>query len=123
MPQNNEQIELTEFVKAMALNLAHHEVRLARDYAERLKEFQPVFLLAKSLGYEDIARAVAPRQISAGKMEVESRVSISETRETQFALKLLNLGFTRKYKHSKFVTHGLRLCVETLPLPLKTHAD
>lgn len=120
MPQDN---ELAEFVTGLALNLAHHEVRLALDYAERLKEFQSVFLLAKSLGYEDIARAVAPRQISAGKMEVEGRVSIAETREKQFALKLLNLGFTRKYKQSKFVTHGLRISVETLPLPLKTHAD
>ena len=60
MPQDN---ELAEFVTGMALNVAHHEVRLALDYAERLKEFQPVFLLAKSLGYEDIARAVAPREI------------------------------------------------------------
>jgi hypothetical protein len=120
MAQNNEQIELAEFVEGMALNLAHHEMRLALDYAERLKEFKPVALLAKSLGYEDIARAVAPRQISAEKMEVEGRVSVSESRETQFALKFLNLGFTRKYKHSKFVTHGLRLSVENLPLPPKT---
>ena len=117
MPANDSLIELAEFVKGMAVNLSHQEVRLALDYQKRLKEFQPIFLLAKSLGYEDIARAVAPRQISAGKMDVEGQVSISETRETQFSLGFLNLSFTRKYKHSKFVTHGLRLSVESLPLP------
>lgn len=119
MPQNDQLIELTEFVKELALNLSHQEVRLARDYEKRLKEFQPVFLLAKSLGYEDIARAVAPRQISTGKMEVTGSVSITQTRETQFSLgvNFLNLGFTRKYKHAKSVTHGLSLQVETLPLP------
>ena len=111
-------MELTEFITGMAVNLAHEEVRLAQDYQERLKEFQPIFLLAKSLGYEDIARAVAPRQISAGKLEVEGHVSISESRETEFSLGLqfLNLGFTRKYKHSKFVAHDLHLSVESLPL-------
>ena len=109
-------MDLTEFITGVAVNLAHQETRLARDYQERLKEFQPVFLLAQSLGYEDIARAVAPRQISAGSMDVAGEVSIHETRETTFSLNFLNLGFTRKYKHSKFVTHSLSLRVETVPL-------
>ena len=112
-------MEITEFITGLAVNLSHQQMRLARDYQKRLSEFQPVLLLAKSLGYEDIARAVAPEQISAGSMDVEGQVSITETRETQFSLGLnfLNLGFTRKYKHSKFVTHSLRVRIETLPLP------
>lgn len=117
MPSNDQLIELTEFVKGMAVNLSHQEVRLALDYQKSLKEFQPVFLLAQALGYEDIARAVAPRQFSVGQMDVEGQVSITETRETQFSLGFLNIGFSRKYKHSKFVTHGLRLSVESRPLP------
>jgi hypothetical protein len=116
-------MDLTEFITGIAVNVAHQETRLARDYHERLKEFQPVFLLAKALGYEDIARAVAPRQISARRMNVAGEVSISETRETAFSLNFLNLGFTRKYKHSKFVTHSLRLRVDNLPLPPGTEPN
>ena len=81
-------MELTEFITGIAVNLSQQELRLALDYQQRLKEFQPIFLLAKSLGYEDIARAVAPGQISAGRMDVEGQVSISETRETQFSLEV-----------------------------------
>ncbi|HSE15964.1 MAG TPA: hypothetical protein VLB46_02865 [Pyrinomonadaceae bacterium] len=110
-------MDLTEFITGVAVNLAHQEARLARDYQKRLKEFQPVLLLAKSLGYEDIARAVAPRQVSAGRMNVAGQVFVSETRETEFSLNFLSLGFTRKYKHSKFVSHNLRLRVDNLPLP------
>ena len=116
-------MDLTEFITGIAVNLAHQETRLARDYEERLKEFQPVFLLAKSLGYEDIARAVAPSQISAGSMDVAAQVSVGETRETEFSLNFLNSGFTRKYKHSKFVTHSLSLRVETVPLPPGTEQN
>jgi hypothetical protein len=116
-------MDLTEFITGIALNVAHQEARLARDYQERLKEFQPVFLLAQSLGYEDIARAVAPRQISTGRMDVTGQVSISESRETAFSLNFLGLGFTRKYKHSKFVTHSVSLRVENLPLPPGTEPN
>jgi hypothetical protein len=116
-------MDLTEFITGIALNVAHQEARLARDYQERLKEFQPVFLLAQSLGYEDIARAVAPRQISTGRMDVTGQVSISESRETAFSLNFLGLGFTRKYKHSKFVTHSVSLRVDNLPLPPGTEPN
>lgn len=115
-------MDLTEFITGVALNLARQEMRLARDYQERLKEFQPVFLLAKSLGYEDIARAVAPSQISAGTMDVAGQAAITETRETAFSLNFLGLGFTRKYKHSKFVAHSLSLRVETVALPPGTES-
>jgi hypothetical protein len=124
MPANNGFFELAEFLERLAVNVAHQQVRLNSDYENRLKEFQPVFQLAASLGYEDIARAVAPMQISAGKTDIQAEVFTSQTHETEFAVgvKLLNLGYTRKYKYSKFVSHCLQLSVESLPLiPGTTH--
>ncbi|HEY6805128.1 MAG TPA: hypothetical protein VI306_16250 [Pyrinomonadaceae bacterium] len=119
MEKPNGDFGLKEFATGLAINLAHQQVRLQRDYEERLKEFKPVLQLAKELGYEEVARTVAPRPVEVGTTTVEARVSLTQTRETEFSIgiKFLNLGYTQKYKHSKFISHALQFSVDVLPLP------
>jgi hypothetical protein len=107
------------FLTGLARNLSHQQLRLDRDYEKHLEEFRSILKLAKSLGYEELARTIAPTQIVMDKSELQVEVLLSETREKEFSLSIrpLNLGFTRKYKYSNFVQNSLWVEVRSVPLP------
>lgn len=110
--------ELGVFLSGLAQNLAHQQLRLNQEYEQGLAEFLPILRLAKSLGYEDVARTVAPVQVIMEKAELQVDVRLSQSREQEFAItaRPLNLGFTRKYKYSEFVDNRLRLTLQSIPL-------
>lgn len=110
--------ELGAFLTGLAHNLSHQQLRLDQDYEKRLGEFLPVLQLAQSLGYEDVARSLAPSQVVLETAEVEVNLRQSQSREQEFALVVrpFNLGFTRKYKYSEFVNQRLRLTLQSVPL-------
>ncbi len=111
--------QLGAFLSGLARNLSHQQVRLDKDYEQHLEEFRHVMKLAKSLGYEELARAIAPAQIVMNKAELQVKVLFSDTREKEFSISVrpLNLGYTRKYKYSNFVQNTLRVEVQSVPLP------
>lgn len=111
--------QLGVFLSGLARNLSHQQLRLDRDYEKHLEEFRSIMKLARSLGYEELARALAPAQLVMDKSELQVEVVLSETREKEFAISVraLNLGYTRKYKYSNFVQNTLRVEVQSLPLP------
>ncbi|HEY0405122.1 MAG TPA: hypothetical protein VGC89_05310 [Pyrinomonadaceae bacterium] len=110
--------ELGVFLSGLAQNLSHQQLRLNEEYEERLAEFRPIFELARSLGYEDVARTIAPAQVVMEKAELQVDVRLSRSREQEFAITVrpLNLGFTRKYKYSEFADNRLRLTLQSIPL-------
>lgn len=110
--------ELGVFLAGLARNLSHPQLRLNQEYEKQLEEFSPILQLAKSLGYEEVARSIAPSQVVMEKAELQVNVRLSQSREQEFAITVrpFNLGFTRKYKYSEFVDNRLSLTLQSIPL-------
>jgi hypothetical protein len=110
--------ELGVFLAGLARGLAHQQLRLNEEHATQLREFQPVLRLAKELGYEAEARAVAPRLMVVEQAEVGVRVHLAASREQEFAVgvRMINLRYSRRYKYSQFVENSVQLTVQSVPL-------
>ena len=110
--------KLGVYLGGMALNLAHQRVRLDLEYERQLQDFLPILRLAKELGYEDLGRALAPVQIVIDKAEARVEMHLSNSREDEFAINVrpLNLGYSQKYKHSRFVKNCVQITVQSVPL-------
>jgi hypothetical protein len=119
MATSEESFELTVLLSEMAHNLTHEQVRLDADYAARLQAFLPVLQAAHATSYESLARALAPMLLVVARAELRAEVQLARTEEQQFALSVrpINIGFTRKYQHSRFVRHTLELIVTRVPCP------
>ncbi len=116
-PGPGDPFEYADFLSALAGNVAHQQRRLDEDYAKQLEAYCPVLELARERGYEELGRALAPAAPSLEAAEIQLDVNVARSREQTFALKVrpLNLGFSRKYAHSEFVGHSVRLTMVRLP--------
>jgi len=111
--------ELGMFLSGMAENVAHQQLRLNRDYEKKLEEFLPVLQQARGLGYEELARSIAPSQVHIDKVELEVKATVSITRGHEFSIsiKALNSSYTRQYQYSEFVQNTLTFEVVSVPVP------
>ena len=109
--------ELGVLLAGLARNLAHQQIRLDHEYEKQLKEFAPVLKLAQALGYEELARTIAPSPLNVGKTEISVGLHVTRSRETEFSLNVrpINVGFSRRYRYSQFVTNTLQLTVQSFP--------
>lgn len=110
--------DLGVFLAGLARGLAHEQRRLDDEHEKQLRAFAPVLRLARELGYEDEARALAPPLMSVARAEVGVCVHVSATRETatSVGVRLVNLRYARRYEYSQFVENSIRLAVESVPL-------
>lgn len=118
MSTPDETFELGVFMAGLARGLTHQQRRLNDEHAKQLRAFQPVLRLAKELGFEEEARALAPRLMVIGHAEVGVSVHASRSRETEYAIgvRIVNLRYSRRYEYSQFVENSLRLTVQSIPL-------
>ena len=110
--------DLGVFLAGLARGLAHEQLRLDAEHEKQLSAFAPVLRLARELGYEDEARALAPPLMSVARAEIGVCVHVSATREaaTSVGVRLINLRYSRRYEHSQFVENSVRLAIESVPL-------
>ncbi|HEX8149844.1 MAG TPA: hypothetical protein VF591_21870 [Pyrinomonadaceae bacterium] len=116
-PGPGDPFEYADFLSSVAENVAHQQRRLDDDYAKQLEAYRPVLELARERGYEELGRALAPAAPVLEAAEVRVNVYLARSREQAFALKVrpLNLGFSRKYAHTEFVSHGVEMTVVRVP--------
>jgi hypothetical protein len=111
------QIEFGDLLVSLTQEVPLQQERLDLDYLRQLALFRALIQESKKRGVDSIARAVAPARMVAQTVQVESQFHFAQSTATRFSLgiRLLNLGYRRRYAHTEFAESRLQVTVQQVP--------
>ena len=112
-------IELGELFQTLAEDLIREQQRLDQEYVDGLLEFAPILQAAREQGVEPLARSLAPAALNLTQVEIRLDFHFAHHLTSEFALglRLINLGYWRKYSLSEFIRNNLQLTIQRAPFP------
>lgn len=118
MPHSSNTIQFAELLVSLAQEIPLQQARLDADFLARFESFAPLLLAAKKEGCEDLVRTIAPLMMTFNEVEIKTAFHLARSREKQFALslRLLNLGYNRRYAYADFTHSHLEIKVQRNPL-------
>lgn len=111
-------VRLTELLKSLARQIVDQQERLDDEHARRLDALARVLKEAPAPLAVELSQLVSSDRLALGEVEIEVSCGVSSSRERQAAVgvRLVNLGFQRRYAHTSYAESAVRLSVRRLPL-------
>ena len=123
MPRLPGIFSMGEVLTTLSEQVVTQQEMLDDDYQQRLQAFAAVQQAAEEHGLESLAQELMPSATVINQAEMRVQVRFANSKEQEFALgvglRLLNLGFQRRYAHSEYARSTLQLTVQRVPFPPK----
>ena len=110
-------VRLPELLKSLARQIVDQQERLDDEHARRLDALARVLADAPAPVASELSRLASADRLALGEVEIEVSCAVSSSRERRGAVgvRLVNLGFQRRYAHTSYAESALSLNVRRLP--------
>ncbi len=107
-----------DVVEQLAASVIAQQLRLNQEFLHRIQSYRPIHRALSEHGLQGLADTLTPRQVVAREVAIETRFHFSRESERGFGvgIRLLNLGYSRKYQYSEFAEQTISLKVLRVPL-------
>lgn len=106
--------ELRSVFSGIAAEVPPAQAGLDAAYLGELDEFRKVLEEMEAAGMRNLARALAPRRMVCSEFSASVRFHFAESREAAFQLgvRMLNMGYRRRFAYSAFVENRIEFTVK-----------
>lgn len=105
---------LSDLLESLTKEIPYQQVRLNRDFYERMRRFEKLYRRVQGTVLETPLRSIAPRPVTLDKIEVDASFFVQSRTEETMSLRVhpLNLGFTKRFAHSSHTQNKLHILVQ-----------
>ena len=107
-----------DVVEQLAASVIVQQSRLDEEFLHRIQSYRPIHRALSEHGLQDLADALTPRQMVAREVAIETHFHFSRESARGFGvgIRLLNLGYSRKYQYSEFAEQTISFKVLRVPV-------
>ena len=112
-------ITLGQLVESLVTAIPGEQRELDKGFQDRWEAFGPILQRLNDSGYKSLAREIVPTPVLISETEIETDFHFvqQQEREAGLGVRLLNLGYLRRFEHEQFVESCLKVKVRRVPYP------
>ena len=114
MPDKPSVATLGDLLESLTKEIPYQQVRLNRDFCQRLRLFRKLYRQAQNTMLEAPLRSILPKPMTLDRVEIDTSFSVTTREEQSTSLRVqpLNLGFAKRFAYSSHTENRLQILVE-----------
>ncbi|MBW1800135.1 MAG: hypothetical protein JRJ85_05330 [Deltaproteobacteria bacterium] len=114
-------VDFESLIGVLSEDLPRLQCRLDQEFVALASALRQVGEDARRKGIDSLFRSIATPAFTCERMEIKAgfRFTRHQGSASEVGIKLLNLGYDRKYRRSEYAENSLTVTVQRIPLPVK----